>query len=256
MFDLETFSRQVHEFRPTLVSVMTANNETGVLFPLKEMAQICREKKILLHTDAVQAFGKIPADQWNFCDLISITAHKISGPKGIGALIVRRGTSLVATHYGGAQEIKRRGGTENVMGILGFGGASLEMAGPDDLESLRTLRDSFEKSLLESLPGVSLNGADIPRIPNTTSIRFEGIPSEVLLGALDLEGISVSAGSACSSGSISPSHVLLAMGLTKLEAKECLRFSWGKNTSREDIDRVLQAVIKHVTRIRERKRKT
>ncbi|MFM8269691.1 MAG: cysteine desulfurase family protein [Pseudomonadota bacterium] len=253
--DLETFQKQVADFRPTLVSAMTANNETGVRFPLKEMFQLCREKGIVLHTDAVQAFGKIPTEEWNFCDLISITAHKIWGPKGVGALIVRRGTPLIATHYGGAQEIKRRGGTENVLGILGFGGAASEMPTVHELENLRNLRDSFEKYLLENLSGVSLNGADAPRIPNTSSIRFEGISSEVLLGALDLERISVSAGSACSSGSISPSHVLLAMGLNKQEAKESLRFSWGKSTTREDIDTVLQAVVKHVSRIRERKRK-
>lgn len=256
VFDLEVFRRQVTEFRPTLVSVMAANNETGVIFPLREMFQVCQEQGIVLHTDAVQVFGKVPPEEWNFCDLISITAHKISGPKGIGALIVRRGTPLSATHYGGAQEVKRRGGTENVIGILGFGGAASEMPTVQELENLRNLRDSFEKHLLESLQGVNLNGADVKRIPNTSSIRFEGISSEVLLGALDLEGISVSAGSACSSGSISPSHVLLAMGLSKQEAKESLRFSWGKSTTREDIDTVLQAVVKHVNRIRERKRKS
>jgi len=255
VFDLDAFERQVTEFRPTLVSVMAANNETGVLFPLKEISRICREKGITLHTDAVQAFGKISPEEWNFCDLISITAHKIFGPKGVGALIVRRGTPLVATHYGGAQEVKRRGGTENVLGILGFGGAASELPTREEIENIRVLRDSFEKGLLETLSGVGLNGADVTRIPNTSSIRFEGISSEVLLGALDLEGISVSAGSACSSGSISPSHVLLAMGLNKQEAKECLRFSWGKTTTREDIDTVLRAVVKHVTRIRDRKRK-
>lgn len=255
VFDLEGFHKQVTEFRPTLVSVMAANNETGVLFPLKEMFQICQEKGIALHTDAVQTFGKLSPENWNFCDLISITAHKISGPKGVGALIVRRGSTLIATHYGGAQEIKRRGGTENVIGILGFGGAALELPDSTELEKIRSLRDSFEKRLLETISGVTLNGADISRIPNTSSIRFEGIASEVLLGALDLEGISVSAGSACSSGSISPSHVLLAMGLTKKEAKECLRFSWGKTTTQQDVDTVLQAVIKHVNRIRERKQK-
>ena len=255
LFDLEVFERQLNEFRPTLVSVMAANNETGVLFPLKEMFGMCQQRGIILHTDAVQAFGKVSPEEWTFCDLISITAHKISGPKGAGALIVRRGTPLVATHYGGAQEIKRRGGTENVVGILGFGGAASDLPTPDEINNVRVLRDTFEKTLLETLPGVSLNGADVTRISNTSSIRFEGISSEVLLGALDLDGISVSAGSACSSGSISPSHVLLAMGLNKQEAKESLRFSWGKTTTREDVDTVLRAVIKHVTRIRDRKRK-
>jgi cysteine desulfurase len=234
---------------------MAVNNETGAILPLHEISQICRDKKITLHTDAVQAFGKLPSETWNFCDLLSITAHKISGPKGVGALIVRRGTPLVATHYGGAQEIKRRGGTENTLGILGFGGACTEFPKPEDWTRMKELRDYFEKTLLETLPGVTLNGADIPRVTNTSSIRIEGIPSEVLLGALDLEGISVSAGSACSSGSITPSHVLLAMGLSKQEAKECLRFSWGKSTVRSDVDTVLESVVRHVNRIRDRRRK-
>ncbi|NDG27830.1 MAG: aminotransferase class V-fold PLP-dependent enzyme, partial [Proteobacteria bacterium] len=194
------------------------------------------------------------SESWNDCDLISITAHKIGGPKGIGALLVRRGTQLVATHYGGTQEIKRRGGTENTLGILGFGGACTDFPNQQDRMRIRELRDYFEKQLLETLSEVTLNGADVERIPNTTSIRFSGIPSEVLLGALDLEGVSVSAGSACSSGSLAPSHVLLAMGLSRTEAKECLRISWGKTTSRDDVDRVLEVVIRHVNRIRERRR--
>lgn len=255
LFDLDSFAKQVSEFRPTLVSVMAANNETGVIFPLREVYEVCKQKNIVVHTDAVQVFGKTEPQNWNFCDLISITGHKIFAPKGIGALIVRKGTPLVATHFGGAQEIKRRGGTENVMGILGFGGACGDLPNPETLSQIRAFRDLFEKTLLENLEGVHLNGADVPRIPNTSSIRFEGIPAEVLLGALDLEGISVSAGSACSSGSISPSHVLLAMGLSKQEAKEGLRFSWGKLTTQEHIDTVSRVVISHVQRIRSRKRK-
>jgi len=255
LFDLESFTRQVSEFRPTLISLMAANNETGVIFPLKEVYEICKQKNITVHTDAVQVFGKLDPQTWNFCDLISVTAHKIFAPKGVGALIVRRGTPLVATHFGGAQEIKRRGGTENVLGILGFGGACEDLPSQEEISKIRVLRDRFEKTLLENLEGVYLNAADVPRIPNTSSIRFEGIPAEVLLGALDLEGVSVSAGSACSSGSISPSHVLLAMGLSKQEAKESLRFSWGKLTTDEHIDTVSRLVINHVQRIRSRKRK-
>jgi len=254
LFDLDQFKSQVVEFRPTLVSVMAANNETGVIFPLKEIVEICRQKNITVHTDAVQAFGKLDPSLWNFCDLISITGHKIFAPKGIGALVVRRNTPLMATHFGGAQEIKRRGGTENVLGIVGFGGACSELATSEENTSLAALRDRFEKGLLEHLQEVRLNGADAPRIPNTSSIHFEGIPSEVLLGALDLDGVSVSAGSACSSGSITPSHVLLAMGLSKQEAKQSLRFSWSKTTSQQDIDTVLQLVIHHVNRIRLRKK--
>ena len=254
VFSLETFKQHVDEFRPTLVSIMAANNETGVIFPIREISRFCRERGITIHTDAVQSFGKLDSESWNDCDLISITAHKIGGPKGIGALLVRRGTQLVATHYGGTQEIKRRGGTENTLGILGFGGACTDFPNQQDRMRIRELRDYFEKQLLETLSEVTLNGADVERIPNTTSIRFSGIPSEVLLGALDLEGVSVSAGSACSSGSLAPSHVLLAMGLSRTEAKECLRISWGKTTSRDDVDRVLEVVIRHVNRIRERRR--
>ena len=255
LFDLESFAKQLTEFRPTLVSIMATNNETGVIFPLREVYDICKQKNITVHTDAVQVFGKLDPSTWNFCDLISVTGHKLSAPKGIGALIIRKGTPLVATHFGGAQEIKRRGGTENVLGILGFGGACADLPTQECLLKIRSLRDLFEKTLLENLEGVYLNGADVPRIANTSSIRFEGIPAEVLLGALDLDGISVSAGSACSSGSISPSHVLLAMGLSKQEAKEGLRFSWGKLTTEEHIDTVSRLVISHVQRIRSRKRK-
>lgn len=250
---LNDLEKRIAEFKPSLVSVMAANNETGVIFPLRQIYEICQKQNICFHTDAVQAFGKLPPSEWNSADLISITAHKIHGPKGVGALIVRKGTALRAIHYGGAQEIKRRGGTENIPGILGFAAACSELMGPEDWDKLRKLRDYFENQLLELLPGIFINGLE-PRIPNTSSFRIEGVASEVLLGALDLDGISISVGSACSSGSISPSHVLLAMGLTPREAKECIRVSWGKTTTSQDIDRVLESVVRHVHRIRERKK--
>lgn len=250
---LSQLEGKIEQFQPTLVSVMAANNETGVIFPIREISEICQKHQVYFHTDAVQAFGKLPAWEWNSAHLISITAHKVHGPKGVGALIIRKGTALRAIHYGGAQEIKRRGGTENVPGILGFAAACSELMGPEDWKNLKTLRDRFEAQLLEALPGVSLNGSE-PRIPNTSSFRVEGVPSEVLLGALDLDGISISVGSACSSGSISPSHVLLAMGFTTREAKECIRVSWGKTTTSQDIDKVLESMVRHVHRIRERKK--
>jgi cysteine desulfurase len=250
---LSQLEGKIEQFQPTLVSVMAANNETGVIFPNREISEICQKHKVYFHTDAVQAFGKLPAMEWNSAHLISITAHKVHGPKGVGALIIRKGTALRAIHYGGAQEIKRRGGTENVPGILGFAAACSELMGPEDWKNLKTLRDHFESQLLQALPSISLNGSE-PRIPNTSSFRVEGVPSEVLLGALDLDGISISVGSACSSGSISPSHVLLAMGFTTREAKECIRVSWGKTTTSQDIDKVLESMVRHVHRIRERKK--
>lgn len=250
---LGQLEEKIAQFQPTLVSVMAANNETGVIFPTRAIYEICQRQNICFHTDAVQAFGKLPPAEWNTADLISITAHKVHGPKGVGALLIKKGTALRAIHYGGAQEIKRRGGTENVPGILGFAAACRELMGPEDWKNLKGLRDRFESELSQELPGVSINGSE-PRISNTSSFRVEGVASEVLLGALDLEGISISVGSACSSGSISPSHVLLAMGFTPQEAKECIRVSWGKTTTSEDIDKVLETMIRHVHRIRERKK--
>lgn len=251
--NLEEVERKVSEFQPTLVSVMAANNETGVVFPTRQIAEICKKRATLFHTDAVQTFGKLPVTDWNTADLISLTAHKIHGPKGVGALIIRKGVHLRAIHYGGAQEIKRRGGTENVPGIFGFGAACEELMTSQEWEQLKKLRDRFESQILQALPAVWVNGSE-PRIPNTSSFRIEGVTSEVLLGALDLDGISISVGSACSSGSISPSHVLLAMGLNAKQAKECIRVSWGKTTTSQDIDRVLESVIRHVQRIRDRKK--
>lgn len=250
--DLASFERLLHDFQPHLVSLMTANNETGVLYPIPEIARLCKNAQVAFHTDAVQAFGKVEPKYWEAADFISLSAHKIHGPKGIGALLVKN-QKLIATHYGGAQETKRRGGTENVPGILGFAAACRELPAQETLSKITVLRDGFEQILFKALDGISVQGAKANRICNTSNIRFYGIQSEVLLGALDLEGICVSAGSACSSGSISPSHVLLEMGLTKTEAKECLRFSWGKTSTEEEMQTVAQRVIHHVNRIRERR---
>lgn len=250
--DLAELDRELAEFRPHLVSLMTANNETGVIFPIDEIAARCRKAGVLFHTDAVQALGKVPANFWNGADLVSISAHKIYGPKGAGALIVRGDRQLIPTHFGGSQEIKRRGGTEGMVGIAGFGGAATDVPDADALGALQALRDRFETQIREGLTDVSFIGSESPRLPNTTSLRVHGIPSEVLLGALDLEGVCVSAGSACSSGSISPSHVLLEMGLTRDEAKQCLRISWGRHTTAEEVDTVARLVLNHVTRIRTR----
>ncbi|MBM4304487.1 MAG: aminotransferase class V-fold PLP-dependent enzyme, partial [Deltaproteobacteria bacterium] len=215
-------------------------------------AELCQKNSALFHTDAVQGLGKLDSAFYRSAHLVSISAHKIYGPKGVGALIIKKGTSLVATHYGGAQEIKRRGGTENILGIAGFAGAAQELMTSDSQTISPFIRDYFESTLQKNLEGIWVQGLKEPRIPNTSNIRFQAIPSEVLLGALDLEGIAISAGSACSSGSISPSHVLLNMGLNENEAKECVRFSWGKTSTLQAVEEVAQKVIAHVSRIRAR----
>lgn len=251
--DLAEFERQIEDLKPHLVSIMTANNETGVLFPTAEMAGLCKARGIVFHTDAVQALGKVALSVWKDADLISLSAHKIYGPKGAGALVVKRGKKLISTHYGGSQEVKRRGGTENTVGIAGFGGACTELPVEPGAD-LAQLRDRFEQQLLASLENTTVIAASSPRIGNTSSVRFGGIANEVLLSALDLGGVCISAGSACSSGSISPSHVLLEMGFSPTEAKECLRFSWGRSTTSAHIDTVATLVIEHVKRIRSRRK--
>jgi cysteine desulfurase len=250
------FITQLADFKPHLVSLMAANNETGVCFPIDQISNLAKEHQFLLHTDAVQAFGKTPPSVWNRADFVSLSAHKIHGPKGSGALIIRSGKKLVPTHFGGAQEIKRRGGTENLIGIAGFGAACTVIPQESTFAEMARVRDHFEKVLLDRLPQVFIHGGKSPRIPNTSNIRFEGIASEVLLGALDMDGVSVSAGSACSSGSISPSHVLLELGLEPNLAKQCLRFSWGRTTSQAEVDTVAELVINHVQRIRSRRAST
>jgi cysteine desulfurase len=247
--DWKAFEAMVTEKEPHMVSLMTANNETGVLFPIEEVARLCREKSSLFHTDAVQALGKIPPERWLMADLISLSAHKIGGPKGTGGLIVRNGKKLSSLHFGGAQEIKRRGGTECTVGIAGFAGALSDIPAHPS----RDVRDKFESLLLKEIADVQIQGQDAERIPTTSNVRFPGIPAEVLLSALDLDGICASAGSACSSGSIAPSHVLLAMGFSKTEAKECLRFSFSSSTTLEDVEEIASTLISHVKRIRQRR---
>lgn len=250
--DLKLLAERLREFRPHLVSLMTANNETGVIFPIREVAALCKEAGAVFHTDAVQALGKLDPELWAGADLVSVSAHKVHGPKGVGALIVRSGRKLVPTHFGGSQEVKRRGGTENLIGIAGFGAACRELPTPVEYQNrVRPLRDAFEQALFDE-PAISVNGRLSERLANTSNVRFDGIAAEVLLGALDLEGISVSAGSACSSGSISPSHVLIEMGLSHEEARQCLRFSFSRDTTPADIERLTASVLAHVRRIRAR----
>jgi cysteine desulfurase len=232
-----------------LVSVMHANNEIGTVQPIAELAAIARERRAIFHTDAVQSAGKIPIDVKALgVDLLSISAHKFYGPKGVGALWIRRGVRLQAPLTGGKQERSRRAGTENVAGIAGMGVAAREAISKMDSEATRlaALRDRLEDGILRKVTGTALNGVRSPRVPNTTNISFDRTEAESLLIALDLEGIAVSTGSACSSGTLEPSHVLKAMGFPAHRTQNSLRFSLGAANTEADIDRaiaVLPAVV-------------
>ena len=250
--DFEDFQKQLDTFQPTLVSCMAANNETGVIYPIKKMVEDCRGKKILFHCDAVQALGKINPNEWKMADMVCISGHKIFGPKGIGALIVRTGIKLVRMNYGGSQEIKRRGGTQNMIGIVGFAAAAEKLCTSEELQKLEGLRNRFEKTLKEKFPDMTIQGEGAPRVPNTSNLRFPGISGEILLSAFDLDGLCVSAGSACSSGSVSPSRVLLAHGLSDQQARECMRISWCSKTTDKEIDEAIDIITRHVTRIQKR----
>lgn len=235
-----------------LVSVMLANNEVGTIQPVAEIARACREQGALLHTDAVQAVGKIPVSVKALgVDLLSLSGHKFAGPKGVGALWIRRGVRLTAQATGGRQERNRRAGTENVAGIVGLGvAASLAQAQLGHGGLLAHLRDRLETGILASVPGTIVNGAGAIRVPNTTNVSFDGIEAESLLIALDLEGVAVSTGSACSSGTLEPSHVLRAMGLPHARARNSLRFSLGSSTTEADIDFVVGVLPRIVSKLR------
>ena len=239
--------------RRTLVSVMLANNETGVLQPVEEIGGIAADAKVFFHIDAVQGAGKVAFDVRRFgCHLCSISAHKIHGPKGTGAMYVRRGTPLEPLIVCGSHERRQRAGTENVPGIVGLGKAvELAMESVEDgtMERIAALRDRLEAGIL-AIPGTQANGAGAPRVANTTNIHFEHLEGEALVIALDLKGVAVSGGSACHSGSTEPSHVLMAMGLDKNAARASLRFSLLKTATDEDVDHVLRAVPEAVEHLR------
>jgi cysteine desulfurase len=262
-----------------LVSVMLANNETGVLQPVEEIGKIAAEAGVFFHIDAVQGAGKVPIDVRRFgCHLCSISAHKMYGPKGVGAIFVRRGTPLESLILGGSHERRRRAGTENVPGIVGLAKAaelamhSLEDGTPKDgtMARLARLRDRLEAGIL-AIPGTGVNGAEVaqmlgapgpshlgtwestnfvPRVANTTNIWFDNLEGEALVIALDLKGVAVSGGSACHSGATEPSHVLMAMGLDKTRARASLRFSLLKTANDADVDYVLQVVPEAVEHLR------
>jgi cysteine desulfurase len=236
-----------------LVSLMHGNNETGVLFPIASVGRMCRERGVTFHTDAVQSLGKIPLDvEALHVDLLSLSGHKIHGPKGIGALCIRRGTRMQPLLHGGAQERSRRAGTENVAAAVGLARA-IELALHEAERAARRmadLRDQLERGLMAALSGVQRNGHPTERLPHTTNLAFVGVEAESLILALDLSGVGVSSGAACSSGSLEPSHVLTAMGLPQERVMSSVRFSLGRTTTREEIERVLEVLPAIVVRMR------
>lgn len=233
-----------------LVSLLWANNETGVLFPVGEVASITQAARVPLHIDAVQAFGKLPLDLGTLgVQFMSFSGHKIYAPKGVGALYASRRVRFTPM-LRGSQEEERRGGTQNVASIVGFGCAAALAADRLNTGDVAPLRDRFETSLLERLPGVRINGDRTNRLPNTTNLSFEDVESEGALILLDEKGVCCSAGSACSSASVNPSHVLKAMGLDNQQARSSLRFSIGHSTTAREIDRAIEAVVQAVSKMR------
>ena len=235
-----------------LVSVMHANNEVGTIQPIAELAAIAKQHGAVMHTDAVQSAGKIPVDVATLgVDLLSISGHKFNGPKGAGALWIRRGTRLVPFMTGGKQERGRRAGTENVPAIAGLGAAAMAARGKLAAEGVRlsALRDDLEARVLAAVPGTAVNASG-PRVPNTANISFDRVEAESLLIALDLEGIAVSTGSACSSGTLEPSHVLKAMGYPLHRAQNSIRFSFGAGNTAADVDRVVEVLPRVVDKLR------
>ncbi|HJZ98885.1 MAG TPA: cysteine desulfurase family protein [Candidatus Solibacter sp.] len=236
-----------------LISIMHANNELGTLQPIAEIAQIAREAGVLLHVDGVQALGKIPVDvQALGVDLYTMSGHKLYAPKGAGALYVRRGTRLAPITFGGHHERDRRPGTENVPGIAAFGAAA-ELAGRrlnEDSERLSRLRDRLENAVIERIPGSGINGSRWNRVPNTSNLYFDGIDGEAMVIALDLRGFAVSTGAACSSGALTPSHVLKAIGLSDDRARSSMRFSLGHSNTVEQVEALADAIYASVAHLR------
>ena len=236
-----------------IVSVMLANNETGVIYPVEEIAAICRAKGVFFHTDAVQTPGKLKLDVKAMeVDFLSLSAHKLHAPKGIGVLYVRKGVSFQPYVMGGGQEQGRRGGTENVANMVAFGkAAEIAMASlEENLDRIRTLRDRMEEGIISSIEGVTRNGAKEPRLANTSNLSFTNCEAEAILLLLDREGICASSGSACTTGSMAPSHVLTAMGLTPELAMGAVRLSLSKYSTDDEVDHLLAKMPEIVSKLR------
>lgn len=237
-----------------IISAMWANNETGVLFPIEQIAEVARRHRVLFHTDAVQAAGKVPIQlAATGVQFASLSAHKLHGPKGVGALYVSRRAAFRPMLIGGGQENGRRSGTENVAGIAGFGkAAELALAALSDVQTrVGAMRDRFEATLLAALPDTQINGNREARLPNTSSLAFGGVESEAALMLLETEGVCSSAGSACHTGSLQPSHVLGGMGLDPDRIRGSMRFSFSRMNSEADVDQALASTIRVVSRVRE-----
>lgn len=238
-----------------LVSVMHANNEVGTIQPIQQIARFVRERRqegqsIFFHCDGIQAFGKIDSNMQQLgVDLYSVSAHKIFGPKGVGGLYVRKGTPLRGIQHGGRHERERRAGTENVPAAMAFARA-VELCDAAEQSYLSALRDFFEAEVLSPAGDITINGAHGSRLPNTSNLLFHGISGEALVIALDMKGVAVSTGAACSSGSVEPSHVLLAMGRSEEEARSCVRFSFGRYNTGEDVTALIHAVTNSVSKVR------
>ncbi|MGA7317084.1 MAG: cysteine desulfurase family protein [Silvibacterium sp.] len=238
-----------------LISVMMANNETGVIQPIQEIGRIAQEADIWFHTDAVQAAGKLEIDVKAIgCDLLSISGHKMHAPQGTGVLYVRRGTRIEPLFFGGTHERQRRAGTENVAGIVGLGKAaelSVEALRDGTMDRVASLRARLEQGIVARVEDCAVNGGEAPRVPNTTNLQFDNLEGEALVIALDLKGLAVSGGSACMSGATEPSHVLTAMGLVSTRARASLRFSLTKLNTEDEVNAALELVPAAVTRLRE-----
>ncbi|MBN1141448.1 MAG: cysteine desulfurase NifS [Deltaproteobacteria bacterium] len=253
LLDLDRLERAITS-RTILISVMWANNETGVLFPIREIGALARKHQVRFFTDAVQAAGRVPVDvEEAQVDLLSLSGHKIGAPKGVGILYIRKGNPLAPLIHGGHQERRRRAGTHNVAGIVGLGIACRKAA--EELETVPTrvtvLRDRLQNGIVSLIPEIKVNGALGLRLPNTLNLCFAGIEGEALLLRLDMEGIAASSGSACTSGSLGMSHVLEAMQVNPLLGQSSVRFSLGRNTTSEDIDRVLEVLPPSVQKLRD-----
>jgi cysteine desulfurase len=252
LIDLDELERAIRD-DTAIVSLMWANNETGVLFPIEEAAEICRSKETVFHTDAVQAIGKIDIDLRRIpINFLSLSGHKLHAPKGVGALYINRKTRFNPYIIGGGQENKKRGGTENTASIVGLGKAAEIAFAALQAENTRVkaLRDRFEQGILGAVPSVQVNGHRSRRLPNTSNLAIEGIDSEGMLMLLDQKGLCCSAGSACTAGSLEPSHVLRAMGYSNDRARGSLRFSFSRFNSEAEIDQALRIIPNAVEKLR------